>query len=440
MALDAARFSAASAALCARDGIETGELADSDLVALQRDVGQARRALDVLAAEVAGEIQRRAAAAPGPGGIARLVGYPNARALIADTLGTSSGEASRLAAVGDALALADAVVGTGADAGEDVGAGGEAGAWALVAAAVRDNTLTVEKADILLSTLNVLRPGPEVEEQFVRLATRLRPYELRRACAREIAINDPASTEERERRHYDNRRLDLFERMDGMTVVQGLLDPLSASHLRTWLDAQVKAGFRLKRDTPGDNRTATQMRVDALATLAHHAMACDEPGSGAPVTMVVRVALEDLKKGVGIGSCDALQTPISVSTLRAMAVDAQVIPVVMGGESVPLDVGRASRLATPYQAIALAERDGGCAWCHAPISYCDKHHIQRWEDDGLTNLENMVMLCVSCHHRIHFGGWTIEVIKREVWFTPPAEIDPTRTPRKGGLAHFDLSA
>jgi 5-methylcytosine-specific restriction protein A len=156
--------------------------------------------------------------------------------------------------------------------------------------------------------------------------------------------------------------------------------------------------------------------------------------------MVVRIGLDTLTSGMGFGSCDSMQLPISVGLLRAMAAEAGIIPAVLGSAPLPIDVGRGRRLASPAQRIAVAERDGGCAWCHAPSSYCDVHHIIHWDDGGPTDLSNLVMLCVSCHHSIHYGRWRIEVKQGEVWFTPPAEYDPTRTPRKSGLAHLNLAA
>ena len=434
MTFQTARFAAASAAVCARDGVALRPLSDTDLLEVQRDIGEARRALDALATEVAGEISARADASPGPGGIARRVGFVNAKALVADSLGGTRGEADRLARVGRALAQADAVETLALPAPD------APRAWTLVAAAVRATEITVEKAEILIETLEKLRASEELEAKFVQLAKRLRPYDLRRACSREIVLNDPAGTEEKEREQYKQRYLNLTERMDGMTVVDGLLDKVSAAQWKAWLDAQTRAMFQAKRETPGDLRTPGQMRVDAMVMLAHHALDCDAPGSGVATALVVRVDLEDLKSGVGVGTCDSLETAISVGTLRAMAVDAAILPAVMGGDSLPLDVGRAKRGATPTQRIALGERDGGCAWCHAPSSFCDVHHIVHWDHGGATDLSNLVMLCVSCHHQMHFGRWRIEVKQGEVWFTPPADVDPTRTPRKSGLAHLGLAA
>jgi hypothetical protein len=44
------------------------------------------------------------------------------------------------------------------------------------------------------------------------------------------------------------------------------------------------------------------------------------------------------------------------------------------------------------------------------------------------------MLCTRCHHDIHRQGWGIQIRDGRVWFIPPPDIDPTQTPRLGGLA------
>jgi hypothetical protein len=88
----------------------------------------------------------------------------------------------------------------------------------------------------------------------------------------------------------------------------------------------------------------------------------------------------------------------------------------------------------------VLERDGGCAWCHARASFCDVHHIEGWAVGGNTDLKNLVALCVSCHHRVHYGGWLIEADEAGVWFTPPAAVDPERQRRRGGLADLALAA
>jgi hypothetical protein len=62
---------------------------------------------------------------------------------------------------------------------------------------------------------------------------------------------------------------------------------------------------------------------------------------------------------------------------------------VLGAESLPLDLGRAARLFTKAQRLALGERDGGCASCGQNIGYVEAHHIDWWErDTGPTDLSN----------------------------------------------------
>jgi len=444
------RYSDLSAAVCAHAGADLSVAVREDLFEIQRDIGAARKALDVLAAEVAGVIFAQTMADPGPGNIARSSGFRGAKQMIAESLGTSQSAAQQLIDVGVALARADAVVAAPVAPPDAIGEEGGAGAATdevggpqprlLVAEAVRAGTLAVDKAQLVVSTLNALGAGPNVELALLRMAHRLKYYDLKRACERELTIRDSEGLAARDRRLFDQRSLTLFDDATGMTIVQGRLDPASAGHLRAWLDAQVTAMLRAKRLTPGDDRTPAQMRVDALAALAHHGVGCDDPGSGVKTVLVLRTTVDELEKGVGVVTCDSMQTPISVETLRVMAVDAGVLPLVMGGPSVPLDVGRLHRLATWYQRMAVLERDGGCAWCHAPASFGEIHHIKEWGRWGTTDLDNLVALCVSCHHRVHYGGWLIEVEGGSVYFTPPAQIDPSRTRRRGGLADLDLMA
>ncbi|MCG1038037.1 HNH endonuclease signature motif containing protein, partial [Polaribacter sargassicola] len=75
-----------------------------------------------------------------------------------------------------------------------------------------------------------------------------------------------------------------------------------------------------------------------------------------------------------------------------------------------LDLGRENRLFTKAQKLALVERDGGCARCGLPPHMTKAHHLKWWKRDaGPTDLSNGVLLCESCHHRIHDNGWDIRI-------------------------------
>lgn len=149
------------------------------------------------------------------------------------------------------------------------------------------------------------------------------------------------------------------------------------------------ASHRRRRDQdPGevDARTVGQMRADALMELCRHALGCkDTERSGVRTTVVVRMSLEYLTRGQGVGRVDGIETPVAVSELRRLAGDAGLVPEVLGRDGQVLDLGRTVRLFTAAQRLALIERDGGVR-CHAPPEHCEAHHLRGWESGGGTNL------------------------------------------------------
>ena len=61
--------------------------------------------------------------------------------------------------------------------------------------------------------------------------------------------------------------------------------------------------------------------------------------------------------------------------------------------------------------MALHIRDGGCSFpgCTHPPSWCDRHHIIDWIHGGLTDLDNLTLVCR--YHHTHFlqKGWTCRI-------------------------------
>jgi hypothetical protein len=95
-------------------------------------------------------------------------------------------------------------------------------------------------------------------------------------------------------------------------------------------------------------------------------------------------------------------------TARYLACEAQVI-IVAWQDGKLLGINPAERTPNRRLRRALEHRDGGCAhplcvqklWLHA-------HHLQHWEDGGLTVAENLVMLCPRHHRGLHMGQFTID--------------------------------
>ena len=70
----------------------------------------------------------------------------------------------------------------------------------------------------------------------------------------------------------------------------------------------------------------------------------------------------------------------------------------------PIGAGRATRTVSRRLRRALEHRDRSCAvpGCGATRGL-HAHHIRHWEDDGPTDLSNLVLLCPH-HHRAHHRG------------------------------------
>jgi len=329
-----------------------------------------------------------------------------------------------------------------------VAAAPPAARYPAVAEAALVGDLSVDAAGLITAGLETIADRVPrdrlhaLERRLVDKAVHLAAHEVRRMVATAVARADLRGHEERERRQYADRYLAWKEDHTGMVTFTGKLDAVTAAPIRTVIEQMVTHQFRARRNqdlASADQRTVGQMRADALFELCRHAVGCNQTDrSGIRTTIVVRMNRRDLDTGRGLGRIDGTDQPVSVGQLRRLAGDAGIIPEVLGGDSEVLDLGRKVRMFSRAQRLALVERDGGCAKCHAPPEHCEAHHIRWWEQGGLTDLNNGVMLCTRCHHEIHRQGWGILVRGGSVDFVPPPEIDPTRRARPGGLAAIDV--
>jgi hypothetical protein len=100
-----------------------------------------------------------------------------------------------------------------------------------------------------------------------------------------------------------------------------------------------------------------------------------------------------------------------MSEVRRLACDAEVQRLIVGPDSRPLDIGRATRVVPEHLRTALTHRDQGCIMpgCDRPPGWCEAHHIVHWADGGRTDLENLAQMCSRHHHELHNGRWTVTV-------------------------------
>ena len=154
---------------------------------------------------------------------------------------------------------------------------------------------------------------------------------------------------------------------------------------------------------------------------------------GARAQIVVSMDYNALLDGLGSAAQLDNGCPLSPKQARIAACDADLIPLVFRGESIPLDMGRSRRLVKPSQRKALILRDKGCAHpnCTAPPRWTDAHHIIHWADGGSSDLANLVLLCRRHHTLIHESEWIVRMAADGLpEFVPPQWIDPLRRPRR----------
>jgi len=454
-------------------GVDLASLSQRILLDSSAALAQVKREVETMQAGLAHEIARRSDADAGAGGLARRQGYQSPAKLIAAQTGDTTAEAQRLINVGDALASMvpdddsdnHAVPNHDGVAGDDPGpsSDGDEGApprdddnhrqstkpkFEFVSRALGAGRLSIEAANAItrmlerVEAVTTVEVRAEAEHDLVDRAQRLSADQLMRVIRRTEAWLDREQVKLTHELMREERYLIMREDAAGMVVINGKLDPETAAPVRAALDAMVAHGLRQRRDQDRlskDVRSVAQMRADALAAFARHVLGCtSEKLPLGSTTVVLRMNVDDLRDDDAVGEIDGISEPVPAGVLRRMAADAGVIPMVLGGESDVLDYGLEERWFTWRQKLALVERDGGCAFCGAPPSFTEVHHILWWERDlGPTDLSNGVLLCVRCHHLIHRDGWEILATATRVEFVPPTSVDPTRRRRLGGREMFD---
>jgi len=198
---------------------------------------------------------------------------------------------------------------------------------------------------------------------------------------------------------------------NGMTAISGQLDPEAAAVLSAALDP-LSAPNPCTENGGRDLRPADRRRAEALIEVCRRATTA---GGQAPATskaqVVVLIGLEQLTDAVRGSGTTLTGEVLSPQAVRKLACDASIIPMILGSQGQPLDVGRTKRLVTPSLLAALWVRDKACTFpgCGRPPNWCDAHHIIHWADGGPTALTNMTLLCAHHHTYVHRRDLTATV-------------------------------
>lgn len=436
-------------------------MSDTGLVRVVESLGALARRVESLQARSATAVAARSRGIDPDADLARKQGFASAERLLCDAFGSRYTDAARLVAVGDATSQRSTITGQALPARHP-----------HVAAALDSGAIGVDAAELIRRFLDRVAVRAERDlideaEQFLVVrAPAVGVDGIPRLTKQLEAQLDPDGVRPREDEQRARRALTIWEDASGMINLRGAFDPATGAPIKLAIETLVGAELHRARDskrafgqcnadggseggsggggpttgTPNDRaiaeeRSITQLNADALADIARLSLtSADAPPALRGAVVVARIDLDSLTTGTGHATIDGIDQPVSAATARELAASAGIIPLVLGGRGEALDLGRAARLFTPAQKLALVERDGGCAWpgCHRPPSHTQAHHIRWWKRDrGPTDLSNGVMLCSHHHHRVHDDGWHITVRDHRTWFTPPVHLDPEQRPRAG---------
>jgi hypothetical protein len=313
----------------------------------------------------------------------------------------------------------------------------------------------------------------KVETSLVRDAKRLDPSRLRRAglvalgaaerSAEEVAGHQEDVLADQERRAFAAAFLTMHDNGDGTTAGRFMVPTGPAQVLRKVLESMTaprrnhlnKAGERGLADGQGpagdvDDGSAAatlssrnddwdqldwkQKRGRAFVDLLEH-LPTDRLTGKVASTIVVTMTLEQLqgaaaaaelarasREGTGSDvqpgpSVGAVATDRghqhSTGAARRLACNAGILPLVLGGASVPLDLGRQERFFSEAQRTALAALYDTCAaeGCDRPFAWSELHHEEFWSRGGRTDLESALPACGEHHRRVHDPGYVHSVTR-----------------------------
>jgi 5-methylcytosine-specific restriction protein A len=275
-----------------------------------------------------------------------------------------------------------------------------------------------------------------LEDRLAQLTVSHNPYELRAEGERLLAELRPVPE-----MAPPVSELRITRLPGGGVKLRGTItDAYDAEVLQVVMDSKA-APLNSEDERPLAQRQAEAL-VEVLQFVSDHGDNADLPSvGGSRGQVVVNIDWDRLQADAGGATLNG-RVPVTPAQVRKACCDAEIIPLVLGGKSIPLDVGQSERTVRSGLRHSVTQRDGGCAHpgCDRRPNWCRVHHIREWAKGGDTKLDNLVMLCRT-HHRLHHStDWEIRIADDGLpEFIPPRSSIPSKNRAATPACALDLS-
>ena len=219
-----------------------------------------------------------------------------------------------------------------------------------------------------------------------------------------------------------NNQLRVVSTTDGVTHLSGQLVGELALSIKAIIDDETNRVLsRFRADAEATNGATqvpsrAQAGAEALCEMLERSCGVRDGQGRLPEPEIIVVMKLDEGNDAPPELTDGEGNHLSPEILRFIIAAGVIRPMQVSTSGDPLRMGRTLRYANRHQRRALMIRDGGCVFpgCDRPASWCDAHHVDEWDHDGPTDIDNMAELCRHHHRVTHRPGW---VMSRDPYFT-----------------------